>query len=109
MFLKNLPVDYLKIDGQFMHNVAHDRIDRSMVEAIAQIGETMEIGTIAERVDSAQVLARLADIGIQYAQGNYIGAPLPVEVLDRCSPTTPTDPPDRLRGHRLSRNRGHSP
>jgi diguanylate cyclase (GGDEF)-like protein/PAS domain S-box-containing protein len=81
MFLKNLPVDYLKIDGQFMHNVTHDRIDRSMVEAIAQIGETMGIGTIAERVDSAQVLARLAEIGIQYAQGNYIGAPLPVEVL----------------------------
>jgi diguanylate cyclase (GGDEF)-like protein/PAS domain S-box-containing protein len=82
MFLKNLPVDYIKIDGQFMHNVNHDRIDRSMVEAIVQIGETMEIGTIAERVDSAQVLARLADIGIQYAQGNYIGPPLPVEVLD---------------------------
>ncbi len=82
MFLKNLPVDFLKIDGQFMHNVTHDRIDRSMVEAIAQIGETMGIRTIAERVDSAEVLARLADIGIQYAQGHYIGAPLPVEMLD---------------------------
>ena len=81
MFLKSLPVDYLKIDGQFMHNVNHDRIDRSMVEAIVQIGETMGISTIAERVDSAQVLARLADIGIQYAQGNYIAAPLPVESL----------------------------
>ncbi len=82
MFLKNLPVDYLKIDGQFMHNINHDRIDRSLVEAIVQIGETMGISTIAERVDSAQVLARLADIGIQYAQGNYIGPPLPVEALD---------------------------
>jgi diguanylate cyclase (GGDEF)-like protein len=82
IFLKNLPVDFLKIDGQFMHNVTHDRIDRSMVEAIAQIGETMGIRTIAERVDSAEVLARLADIGIQYAQGHYIGAPQPVEVLD---------------------------
>jgi len=82
IFLKNLPVDYLKIDGQFMHNVTHDRIDRSMVEAIAQIGDTMGIRTIAERVDSADVLARLADIGIQYAQGNYIGEPQPVEILD---------------------------
>ncbi len=81
MFLKSLPVDYLKIDGQFMHNVNHDRIDRSMVEAIVQIGDTMGISTIAERVDSARVLARLADIGIQYAQGNYIGPPLPVESL----------------------------
>ena len=82
IFLKNLPVDFLKIDGQFMHNVTRDHIDRSMVEAIAQIGETMGIRTIAERVDSADVLAQLADIGIQYAQGHYIGAPQPVDVLD---------------------------
>ena len=81
IFLKSLPVDYLKIDGQFMQNVARDHIDRSMVEAIAQIGESMNIRTIAERVDSADVLARLAEIGIQYAQGNYISAPQPVDVL----------------------------
>jgi Amt family ammonium transporter len=82
IFLKSLPVDFLKIDGHFMHNVTHDRIDRGMVEAIAQIGHTMGILTIAERVDSAETLARLADIGIQYAQGNYIGAPQSIEVLD---------------------------
>jgi len=82
IFLKNLPVDFLKLDGQFMHNVTHDPIDRSMVEAIAQIGESMNIRTVAERVDSADVLARLADIGIQYAQGNYISAPQPVAVLE---------------------------
>jgi diguanylate cyclase (GGDEF)-like protein/PAS domain S-box-containing protein len=81
IFLKNLPVDFLKLDGQFMHNVTHDHIDRSMVEAVAQIGESMGIRTVAERVDSAEVLARLADIGIQYAQGHYISAPRPVEVL----------------------------
>ena len=91
MFLKSLPVDFLKIDGQFLHNVANDRIDRSMVEAIAQIGETMGIGTIAERVDSAAVLARLADIGIQYAQGHYTGAPQPVEVLDRLVSSDPAN------------------
>jgi len=91
IFLKNLPVDYLKIDGQFMHNVTHDRIDRSMVEAIAQIGDTMGIRTIAERVDSADVLARLADIGIQYAQGHYIGEPQPVEILDTLLQADPAD------------------
>lgn len=82
IFLKNLPVDFLKLDGQFLHNVTRDPIDRSMVEAIAQIGESMNIRTIAERVDSADVLARLADIGIQYAQGHYISAPQPVAILD---------------------------
>ena len=82
MFLKNLPVDFLKLDGQFMHNVNRDPIDRSMVEAIVQVGESMSIRTVAERVDSAEVLARLAELGIQYAQGHYIGAPQPVEVLE---------------------------
>ena len=81
MFLRTLPVDYLKIDGQFVQNVTHDQIDRSMVEAIAQIGQTMGIRTIAEKVDSPDVLARLAEIGVQYAQGNYIAPPRPVDLL----------------------------
>jgi EAL domain-containing protein (putative c-di-GMP-specific phosphodiesterase class I) len=91
IFLKNLPVDYLKIDGQFMHNVTRDHIDRSMVEAIAQIGKSMGIRTIAERVDSADVLAQLAEIGIQYAQGHYISAPRPVDVLDSLLTTDEKD------------------
>ena len=82
MFLKNLPVDFVKIDGQFVHNVARDPIDRSMVEAITQIARTMGIATIAERVDSAEVLQELAEIGVQYAQGHYISPPQPVEVLE---------------------------
>jgi diguanylate cyclase (GGDEF)-like protein len=82
IFLKNLPVDFLKVDGQFMHNVTHDHVDRGLVGAIAQIGETMGIRTIAERVDSAEVLARLAEAGIEYAQGHYIGAPQPVAMLE---------------------------
>jgi len=89
IFLKNLPVDFLKIDGQFMHNVAHDRVDRGLVEAIAQIGQTMGIRTIAERVDSAEVLTRLADIGIEYAQGHYIAAPQPVEALETLTAREP--------------------
>jgi diguanylate cyclase (GGDEF)-like protein/PAS domain S-box-containing protein len=82
MFLKNLPVDFVKLDGQFVHNVAQDAIDRSMVEAITQISTAMGIGTIAERVDSAEVLEHLAEIGVQYAQGHYLSPPQPVEVLE---------------------------
>ncbi len=81
LFLKNLPVDYIKIDGGFVHNVTQDVIDRSMVEAITQIGRTMGIATIAERVDSAEVLNQLAELGVQYAQGHYIASPQPIEVL----------------------------
>jgi EAL domain-containing protein (putative c-di-GMP-specific phosphodiesterase class I) len=74
-------VDYIKIDGGFVQNVAQDVIDRSMVEAITQIGRTMGIATIAERVDSAEVLNQLAELGVQYAQGHFIASPQPIEAL----------------------------
>jgi diguanylate cyclase (GGDEF)-like protein/PAS domain S-box-containing protein len=77
MYLKTLPVDYLKIDGQFVENVTRDRVDRSMVEAISQVGKTMGIHTIAERVESAEVLAELGRLGIGYAQGFHIAPPRP--------------------------------
>ncbi len=75
MYLKTLPVDYLKIDGQFVENVTRDRVDRSMVEAISQVGKTMGIQTIAERVESAEVLAELARLGVGFAQGFHIAHP----------------------------------
>ncbi|MFL6620397.1 MAG: EAL domain-containing protein [Povalibacter sp.] len=89
MDLKNLPVDYLKIDGQFIQNVTTDRVDRCMVEAITQIGHAMGIKTIAERVESAEVLACLADIGVEYAQGIYVAIPESVESLSRITRTHP--------------------
>ena len=89
MYLKNLPVDYLKIDGQFIQNVTTDHVDRSMVEAITQIGRAMGIKTVAERVESPEVLACLADIGVEYAQGIYIAVPESVESLSRITRTHP--------------------
>src|SRR5690606_31000368 len=74
MYLKNLPVDYLKIDGQFVQNMTIGRDARSVVEAIALIGHAMGIKTIAERVETAEVLACLDEIGVEYAQGYYIAA-----------------------------------
>jgi diguanylate cyclase (GGDEF)-like protein/PAS domain S-box-containing protein len=75
LYLKTLPVDYLKIDGQFIENVARDPVDRSMVEAISQVGRAMGIQTIAERVESADVLLELGRIGVGFAQGFHIAAP----------------------------------
>ena len=75
MYLKTFPVDYLKIDGQFIENVARDPIDRSMVEAISQVGRAMGIHTIAERVESQEVLTELARLGIGFAQGFHIAEP----------------------------------
>jgi diguanylate cyclase (GGDEF)-like protein/PAS domain S-box-containing protein len=89
MYLKNLPVDYLKIDGQFIQNVSVDPIDRSMVEAIHQIGKAMGIKTVAERVESLQVLQTLAEIGIGYAQGYFIAEPRSAEALSRITRSSP--------------------
>ncbi|HEX7114501.1 MAG TPA: PAS domain S-box protein [Steroidobacter sp.] len=89
MYLKNLPVDYLKIDGQFIQNVTTDHVDRSMVEAITQIGHAMGIKTIAERVETAEVLDCLAEIGVEYAQGIYIATPQSVESLSRITRSHP--------------------
>ena len=77
-YLKNLPVDFLKIDGEFIQNVCEDSIDMSMVDAINKIGRAMGIKVIAERVETPEVLAKLADMGIEYAQGFHIAEPRPV-------------------------------
>ena len=83
-YLKNLPVDYLKIDGFFVKEVVHDPINRAMVESISHIGRVMGIKTIAEFVEDDAILRALATIGIDYAQGYGIGRPRPLnEELDR--------------------------
>jgi diguanylate cyclase (GGDEF)-like protein/PAS domain S-box-containing protein len=79
VYLKTLPVDFLKIDGHFAAHVAHDVVDRSMVEAIAKIGSAMHVATIAEKVESAEVLAVLKQIGVDYIQGFHLGEPCAIE------------------------------
>jgi diguanylate cyclase (GGDEF)-like protein/PAS domain S-box-containing protein len=81
MYLKTLPVDYLKIDGQFISHVADDPVDRSMVEAICKVGRALGIETVAECVESQAVLDELGRIGIDYAQGYYLARPDTIEKL----------------------------
>jgi EAL domain-containing protein (putative c-di-GMP-specific phosphodiesterase class I) len=81
MYLKTLPVDFLKIDGQFISQVAANPIDRSMVEAICKIGKSLGILTVAECVESREVLEQLERIGVDFVQGYYLARPLPVSEL----------------------------
>ena len=81
-YLKNLPVDYLKIDGHFIRNVAEDTVDESMVRAISQVGNAMGIATIAERVETKEVLDKLSELGIEFAQGFYIARPTSVKSFE---------------------------
>ncbi|MBT8103217.1 MAG: EAL domain-containing protein [Gammaproteobacteria bacterium] len=81
-YLKNLPVDYLKIDGHFIRNVVEDVVDESMVRAIREVGHAMGIETIAERVETKQVLQKLGSLGVEFAQGYYIARPAPVTAFN---------------------------
>jgi diguanylate cyclase (GGDEF)-like protein len=76
-YLKNLPVDYLKIDGYFVKTILENKIDRAMVESINQIGQVMGLKTIAEFVENDAILAELKLIGVNYGQGYGIGKPEP--------------------------------
>jgi EAL domain-containing protein (putative c-di-GMP-specific phosphodiesterase class I) len=84
VYLKTLPVDFLKIDGHFAAHVAHDLVDRSMVEAIAKIGAAMQVATIAEKVESAEVLQVLKQIGVDYIQGFHLAEPCAIEEVFAC-------------------------
>ena len=77
-YLKHLPVDFLKIDGCFVRDIADDPIDHAMVACIHHIGHLMGIRTIAEFVENDLILGKLRDIGIDFAQGNAIGAATPL-------------------------------
>ena len=77
-YLKHLPVDVLKIDGTFVKDIAEDSIDLAMVEAINKVGHAMGMQTIAEFVESEEILIRLQALGVDYAQGYYIGRPKPI-------------------------------
>lgn len=74
-YLKQLPVDYLKIDGSFVKNMLNDPVDAAMVEAIHRIGRVMGKQTIAESVETTATLDALRSVGVDYAQGNAIATP----------------------------------
>ncbi len=78
-YLKQLPVDYIKIDGMFVRDLLDDPIDRAMVRSINEIGHVMGKETIAEFVETPAILEALAEIGVDYGQGFGIAAPAPIE------------------------------
>lgn len=80
-YLKNLPVDYLKVDGVFVRDVNDDPIDRAMVRSINEIGHVLGLKTIAEYVENQDILDTMRDIGIDYVQGYAIGKPIPLDEL----------------------------
>ncbi|MFO8042951.1 MAG: GGDEF domain-containing phosphodiesterase, partial [Alkalispirochaeta sp.] len=78
-YLKHLPVDYLKIDGSFVRDIADDPIDYALVEAVNNIGHVMNMKTIAEYVKDDRTRALLEKIGVDYLQGYQISRPTPLD------------------------------
>jgi diguanylate cyclase (GGDEF)-like protein len=74
-YLKDLPVDYLKVDGQFIRQLLNDKASAAVVRAFNDIGRSLGIRTVAERVEDLRTARALADIGVDYGQGYYFARP----------------------------------
>ena len=77
-YLKNLPVDFLKIDASFTHQLPKDRIQRALVESIQQIARVLGMKTIAEGIEDESTLEILREIGVDYGQGFVLHRPAPL-------------------------------
>ncbi len=82
-YLKELPVDILKIDGRFVRGIAEDETDYTMVSAINSLAHTLGLVTVAEFVENQAIAQRLREIGVDYAQGYAFGRPVPTEAARR--------------------------
>lgn len=77
-YLKNLPIDYLKIDGSFIVDILKDPIDKAMVDAIVRLGHVLQVKVIAEWVENEETLKLLHSMGLDYVQGYHLGRPTEV-------------------------------
>ncbi len=87
-YLRNLPVDYIKIDGLFVKDILDDKVDFAMVKSINEVGHIMGKKTIAEFVENEKIFSMLKELGVDYAQGHGIGKAVPLEDLRIIIPFT---------------------
>jgi diguanylate cyclase (GGDEF)-like protein len=80
-YLRSLPVDYLKIDGEFVKDMTTDPVDHAVVESIHNIGRVMGVKTVAESVETEAILAALLLVGVDFAQGFHVGPPVPLREI----------------------------
>lgn len=87
-YLKNLPVDVIKIDGTFIKDMLNDPMDMAIVTSINNIAHSLGKKTIAEFVENLEILKQLKAIGLDYVQGNYISLPMEDTIFENTLPLT---------------------
>ena len=78
--LKNLPLDYLKIDGSLTQNLARDTVNQAMVTAMIKLARSLKFKVIAEQVEEASAAEVVRRIGVDFLQGYAIGRPKPLPI-----------------------------
>ncbi|MBY0579145.1 MAG: bifunctional diguanylate cyclase/phosphodiesterase [Burkholderiales bacterium] len=76
-YLRELQFDFVKMDGEFVRNILHSKIDYTLVRNLSRLCQDLGILVVAEYVESKEILQALQDMGVEYAQGYYLGAPMP--------------------------------
>jgi len=94
-YLKHFPIDFVKIEGEFVVNMTHNEKDRSVVRCIANLAKDLGAKTVAEFVENEEVIDAVAAIGIDYAQGYHIRRPGP-SIYTHPTEATPTTPPQEM-------------
>jgi len=80
-YLKELPVSFLKIAGDFVENISGEPLNRAMVESIHQVARVLDLQSIAESVAGPDGLDAVREIGVDFAQGHFVGVPRPLQQL----------------------------
>lgn len=80
-YLKDLPADYIKLDGSFIKNLHKDMVDQTLVRSIIQVIQALGKKAVAEYVENQEILEILKEMGIDFVQGYHIGRPAPVDQL----------------------------
>ena len=76
-YIKNFPIDFIKIEGDFICNILNDDVDKAFVKSALTLANELGIHTVAEFVENEEVLVVLRELGVDYAQGYFIDKPAP--------------------------------
>ena len=81
-YLKRFPVDYLKIDGEFVRDIIENDTSFVFVRSMTEVGHSLDMKVIAEFVESDTMFSKLREANIDYIQGYHVGRPVPIETLE---------------------------